>query len=213
MTTDPTPGGALPVDALLLFLGDAIAQGTREVTLDDLCKAVEAKRTAPSRSCDSRASGAGVEEAARALLAAADKAVSLWGMEGSLDALQGAAEKYRAALSRAPQPPQREAGEPVAYRIRVGALVMQDHRFFNWPGEYADRADTAFMFDTPTMFDTPSHTGMRAYGFGLNPGNGSAYGSGAVYVAKADLIPLYASLPRGEIAQPPAGAGPDSEGR
>lgn len=71
-------------------------------------------------------------------------------------------------------------------KIRVGAQVGQDMRFYSWP---EDAADVIFKVEEqiPDEFFGVQRFKLRAPGYGLLP---DAYGCGCVYVYEKDLIEL-----------------------
>lgn len=72
-------------------------------------------------------------------------------------------------------------------RIRVGAVIAHDHRYFRWP-DHSGAQGRDFACDV--MFNAePAHISgkmkLTAHGFG-KPG---AYGSGAIYADVKDIKP------------------------
>jgi len=66
-------------------------------------------------------------------------------------------------------------------KIKVGATVGQDHRFFLW-----NEADKDIVFDV-NKFNDSSHKLIK-YGYGQITGDGRSYGNGALIVRKGDVI-------------------------
>ena len=68
-------------------------------------------------------------------------------------------------------------------KIKIGALVDQDHRSFMWPGAYSEGFNKTFQIGEKIN----ERFKLVAEGFGLHPG-ALNYGNGALYVLEKDLI-------------------------
>jgi hypothetical protein len=66
----------------------------------------------------------------------------------------------------------------VKIKIKSGTPVSQDHHFFDWPGRYADKADTVF---TVERLDDEKII-CRARGFGILGHGAENYGNGAIFM-------------------------------